>query len=577
MKKKKEQAVKPGEIKLDYLPFDWPLTPLGANKDPYVVGWQNKPFTVREIEKELLSGDCKAIGLLGGPVYNHPYGLVWVDVDGESVYPLVKELAQESDFDLALPPTLTICSGKLGRERKLYRLSREKQKHFVRNKYTWHAGNNKEKLEILWSRHQGVLMGLHPNTEGYYTAQGMGFEWADRLPELPAWIVNGIINKNNKQGIPATETTRFVGPNFALNAVVSLDCDIKKATDAMWSLPEEAADDYDIWIMVGQSLHNLDESLLEQWDAWSQRSEKYKEGECHRRWLSFNKGGGRGIGSLIHTAKQHGWVEPQDHKAMPVDDSTLDQVSKLLKELEEDLAITEKNNISDPLKKAWVQDVRVLAECLENEDTGSGGGKQKSRGPSADLVASVVMQMYEGNLHYSLLHDSFFIYEHNRRSGLWCQISDVEMRGDIKNKLDQIKKGFLKNGYNMSLINDVMEQLRITVIFDDWYEGNELLLFRNGVLNIRTKEFTESKRSLYITQQLPYEYDPGATCEPIIKWLKGPQDGNWERTQVLRAWLRAVLLGYSEIRSLLKLSVQVSLVNQLMRTWRMLWLVMRTP
>ncbi len=542
MTNKNEQAVKPGEIRLDYLPFDWPLTPLGANKDPYVVGWQNKPFTVREIEEELLSGDCKAIGLLGGPVYNHPYGLVWVDVDGESVYPLVKELAQEEDFNVALPPTLTICSGKPGRERKLYRLSREKQKHFVRNKYTWHAGNNKEKLEILWSRHQGVLMGLHPNTEGYYTAQGMGFEWADRLPELPAWIVNGIINKNNKQGIPATETTRFVGPNFAVNAVVSLDCDIKKATDAMWSLPEEAADDYDIWIMVGQSLHQLDESLLDQWDAWSQRSEKYKEGECHRRWLSFNKGGGRGIGSLIHTAKQHGWVEPQDHKAMPVDDATLDQVSKILKELEEDLGIPEKK-IEGPLKKEWPK-----FEDAEPKDK-----KQKSRGPSSDMVASVILQMYEGNLHYSLLHDSFFIYEHNRRSGLWCQVSDVEMKGDIKNKLDQIKDGFLNNGYSMNLINDVMEQLRITVIFDDWYEGNELLLFRNGVLNIRTKEFTESKRSLYITQQLPYEYDPGATCEPIIKWLKGTQDGSWDRTQVLRAWLRAVLLGYSEIQKFVEI------------------------
>jgi hypothetical protein len=68
---------------------------------------------------------------LGGPVYNHPYGLVWVDVDGPSVYAVIKELADESDVDKALPPTLTICSGKEGRERKLYRLDREKHKHFV--------------------------------------------------------------------------------------------------------------------------------------------------------------------------------------------------------------------------------------------------------------------------------------------------------------------------------------------------------------------------------------------------------------------------------------------------------------
>jgi phage/plasmid-associated DNA primase len=542
MTNKNQQALKPGEIRIDYLPFDWPLTPLGANKDPYIAGWQNKPFTVQEIEEELLTGNCKAIGLLGGPVYNHPYGLVWVDVDGESVYPLVKKLAGEEEFSAALPPTLTICSGKPGRERKLYKLTREKQKHFVRNKYTWHAKTNKEKLEILWSRHQGVLMGLHPDTEGYYTADGMGFEWCNQLPELPDWILNGIINKNNKHGIPATEVTRFVGPGFAVNAVMSLDCDIKKATDAMWALPPEAADDYDIWIMVGQSLHQLDESLLDQWDAWSQHSEKYREGECHRRWLSFNKNGGRGIGTLIHTAKQHGWKEPQDYKAMPVDDAMLDQVSKILEELEAD--------VNPPKKK----NSNLLANApIKKENDGGEDKKQKSRGPSADLVASTVLQMYEGNLHYSLLHGSFFIYEHNRRTGLWCQVSDIEMKGDIKNKLDLIKGEFLKNGYNMSLINDVMEQLRISVIFDDWYEGSDLLLFRNGVLNIRTKEFNESRRNLYITQQLPYEYDPGATCEPIVKWLKGTQEGSWERTQVLRAWLRAVLLGYSEIQKFVEI------------------------
>ena len=31
----------------------------------------------------------------------------------------------------------------------------------------------------------------------------------------------------------------------------------------------------------------------------------------------------------------------------------------------------------------------------------------------------------------------------------------------------------------MNLVNDVLEQLRITLIHDDWYEGNDYLLFTN--------------------------------------------------------------------------------------------------
>ena len=27
-------SLKPGEIRIDYIPMDWPLTPLGGSKDP---------------------------------------------------------------------------------------------------------------------------------------------------------------------------------------------------------------------------------------------------------------------------------------------------------------------------------------------------------------------------------------------------------------------------------------------------------------------------------------------------------------------------------------------------------------
>ena len=55
-----QKAVRPGEIKISLIPIDWPLTPLGPNKDPYTHGWQLKPFTITEIEDELAS-DCWAV------------------------------------------------------------------------------------------------------------------------------------------------------------------------------------------------------------------------------------------------------------------------------------------------------------------------------------------------------------------------------------------------------------------------------------------------------------------------------------------------------------------------------------
>jgi phage/plasmid-associated DNA primase len=448
----------------------------------------------------------------------------------------------------ALPPTLTIMSGKVGRERKLYKLNREKHKHFVRNKYTWHAEEYKEKLEILWQRHQGVLMGLHPETDGYFTAENQGFEWVDELPEFPDWLLNAIINKNVKQGTPAKERTRIVGPGFAINAEMSLERDMKLAIEAMWALPLEAADDYDIWITIGQTLHSLDDSLLDNWDEWSKQSDKYREGECHKRWRSFSKNGGRGLGSLIHIAQEHGWKPSQEHRAMNVDDDTLEHVSKLLAELEQELQITpgllEETTAPTTAQPVWTKLQKQVSLKKGSKD-------QRTRNPSSNVVADVVLDLYGGNLLFSQPHGQFFLYEKESR-GLWSPLTKIEILGDIRSKFQKLED-FLPSGFSTNLMNDVCTQLQSVLAFDEWYDSSECLLFTNGVLNIATRELLPFSREMHLIQQMPYPYDPAATCEEIIKWLKNTQHDSWERTQVLRAWLRATLLGRYEIQKFVEI------------------------
>ena len=543
-----KQALKPGEIRLDYIPIDWPLTPLGGSKDPYVPGWQNKPFSTRDIEEELTTGECKAIGLLSGPAYNHPYGLVWVDVDGASVYKLIEEISG-LPLHSALPPTLTVCSGKIGRERKLYKLDREKHKHFVRNKYTWHAEENKEKLEILWKRHQGVLMGLHPETDGYFTGEDEGFEWADKLAEFPDWLLNAIVNKNVKHGVPSTEVSRRVTENTVVQSVISLDRDMRLAVKAMYALPPEAADDYDIWIMIGQSLHSLDESLLDDWDTWSQQSEKYQEGECHRRWLSFSKSGGRGIGTLIQTAQEHGFVVPQDYRAESVDDALLEAAAQKLLQLEaeENMYVT----IPKEKEEGQMSSVGYIANSIEEALVmGEDVKEEKKRNPSTSEIVDVLLSRYKGNVLYSLPHNQFFVYD--IRTNVWTPLTKIEAMGKIREDLVGLGK-FLPKGFTSNTMNDVFIQLQASLAFSDWYDGTDFLLFTNGILNVATRELLPFNRNMYMTQQMPYEYDPAATCEPIVLWLKHTQHDSWKRTQVLRAWLRATLLSRYETQKFLEI------------------------
>lgn len=533
----------PGEINLDWVPLEWPLTPLGESKNPYLTGWQNKPQTKEEIAAEIKEGHCHAVGLIGGPCYNNPYGFIWVDVDGPTVYQLVEEVSGYV-FEQALPPTLTICSGKNGRERRLYKLLQKNWEHVIRNKYVWHAEGEKEKLEILWKRHQGVLMGSHPETDGYFTPEGLGFEWCSTIPELPSWILEGIKNKNEKQGFPAEEKGRVVGPGFAINTRISLERDIQLAIEATWAMPPEAADDYDIWITAGQALHSLDESLLDVWEDWSKQSDKYRPGECQRRWKSFSKGGGRGVGSLIHIAKENGW-QPKEHPAaLNVSDDMLDHITKVLEEVESDMA---------PVMEAELQEVRQETKQQKRLRGKEGEDDSKTKNKSASEISNVLLTIYKGNLRFSIPHGQFFMYQ-RERAGLWSPIMKVEMMGDIRDKLQSFGvSDLIPQGFTARFLTDVYEQLQATLCMKEWYEGNKYLLFTNGVLDVDTRELLPFKRELYLTQQIPYAYNPAATCEPIVKWLKHTQFDNWQRTQVLRAWLRATLLSTYEIQKFIEI------------------------
>jgi putative DNA primase/helicase len=127
------------------------------------------------------------------------------------------------------------------------------------------------------------------------------------------------------------------------------------------------------------------------------------------------------------------------------------------------------------------------------------------------------------------------------------------MKGSIREELEKIKATTLPKGYTMNFINDLFFQLKIALMFEDWHEGSDYLLFSNGILDVAERTLLPFDREMYMTQRFPYEYNPSAECEEIVKWLKQTQDGDWGRVQVLRAWLRAVLLGCSDIQKFVEI------------------------
>lgn len=69
---------------------------------------------------------------------------------------------------------------------------------------------------------------------------------------------------------------------------------------------------YQDWLTVGLALHSHSESNFYLWDNWSSRGSKYSSSRAlERQWSKFTAGGGIGIGSLFHLAKDYGFKFPE--------------------------------------------------------------------------------------------------------------------------------------------------------------------------------------------------------------------------------------------------------------------------
>jgi hypothetical protein len=271
---------------LDLLPPDWKLLPCNRNKQPIdsqtgslLSAWPSQCIPVADF-KRLPRKMIQAAGVALGPVSG---GLLAVDFDAEGY---------EEQFKLAfgrplkdLPRTVSWTSGKPGRRQLAYSVDSKYWDKF-RGKKVWKNQDNKTCLELRWAGQQSVVLGAHPETNGYTWCSGSSP--AD-LPvaEAPEWLLEPLFKQQQ------------VHP--PLDQLSNAEEECERARQLLnYILP---CDDYDEWIRVGMALKTADDSMLDDWIDWSRGSQFFDEQECIAKWSSFN-GGAITLGTLYYMAKK---------------------------------------------------------------------------------------------------------------------------------------------------------------------------------------------------------------------------------------------------------------------------------
>ena len=89
--------------------------------------------------------------------------------------------------------------------------------------------------------------------------------------------------------------------NKKTNIIIGKPSDINLAIRLIEILNPKRAESYESWLNIGFCLHNISDELLNDWIIFSQKSKKYKNGECEKLWKNF-----KNIGYSI--ASLHKWA-----------------------------------------------------------------------------------------------------------------------------------------------------------------------------------------------------------------------------------------------------------------------------
>jgi hypothetical protein len=296
------------------LPKHWPLAPVGNNKNPLGVRWNERTFLPREAAEKLIANGSltvlgkygematvpKGFGLVTG--LNSEEFLIALDADGNSAMTAIERCG--------IPPTVSFTSGRPHRAQFLFKAPLTAAP-LMRSRRL--ATGTLEALEFRGNKLMSVLPpSPHPITGQYVWIAG---PTQCEVAPAPQWILtqmqqpktvntpardrafrernaatsNPIVDRNIEASNPIV-ARNLAGRDrivFERNPTALNLPNLSEIKLLMEVIHPKFAGDYHSWLFAGMALKSTSSFLLSEWDEWSQQSSKYVPGVCQAKWASF--------------------------------------------------------------------------------------------------------------------------------------------------------------------------------------------------------------------------------------------------------------------------------------------------
>ncbi len=236
---------------------------------------------------------------------------------------------------------------------------------------------------------------------------------------------------------------------------------------------------------------------------WAATGDLFDQAAFDRDWLSFDPSGGIHFGTLVHYAKEAGWVDatPMPNAIQAVQESLNDAGN------------------ADRLLNAYGDQLAYVADSGRWLIRYQGRWHQDRKGKITVLATDVLRGIYREAGKYAAMG-----------AGLATSISNHAGRS-------------LRAGAIEAAIKLASTATRIAVTSDQLDADNFLLGVRNGVLDLRTGTLRDEQREDWITRSARVEYDPIAMAPTWLAFLDSIMAGNRDLIDFLQTLAGYCLTG----------------------------------
>lgn len=260
-----------------------------GKKFPCIDEWQKANATHEDLARWSQEFPESGIGVLCKTT-------IAVDVDCRNVS-LVKLCAKW------LEENVGIAAARIGNQPKMLFAYRGNPRKKIKSAEFECQEGNKHAVEVLGDGQQFVAFGVHPDTQKPYrwlkSYASLDSVNHDELPELTEDMARRFVEFFERKAREAgwQESRKGMDSNLSeydelLALRPKFEAEVEDVSEMLSKVDPDI--DHDHWFRIGMALHHHfdgDDEGLQLWAEWSADGEKFKDGECEKRWNSFDSSG----------------------------------------------------------------------------------------------------------------------------------------------------------------------------------------------------------------------------------------------------------------------------------------------